>query len=352
MLYEILNSAYEIGFQTLIDNCLIRLIEIITGREDLTQFINLKSSKYSIEETVSNLKLGDKILFHKDLKDELYDHKEKTRNIWRSFLDLIQFEHKFPCDGNEKKWKDILHQIQIEYKVPTDVTKPLLLLLNLPSGSRNSLLNSLVRMNADPQTLGNVFIHFTSKQAYKISDEEFYKTPIRSSIQNPNSNNAISIGNLIKNREFGEIFYYLPMNGYEYEFDYDYEKTIKKSTIKGKKIFTHPVIFDFFLNHYGYERILSNIHNYLSSMAHNRNDLLEIVFDYYSNLDPTNKLKVELKEKFLAFREGFLSGSVQNGNVKLTKFFNGLPKENSRQIFRCDEVLLFNNDSKDENAKF
>ena len=86
-------------------------------------------------------------------------------------------------------------------------------------------------------------------------------------------------------------------------------------------------------------------------MAHNRNDLLEIVFDYYSNLDPTNKLKDELKEKFLDFKEGFLRGSVGNVNVKLTKFFIGLPKENSRHLFWCDQVLL-NNDSKDENAKF
>ena len=83
------------------------------------------------------------------------------------------------------------------------------------------------------------------------------------------------------------------MNGYEYDKARGFGK---KLTLERIKIFTHPVIFDFFLNHYGYEiiRELSYIHDYLPKMARNRNDLLQIVFDYYSNLDSSNKLKDEL----------------------------------------------------------
>ena len=101
-LYEILNAADYLEFQTLIDDCLIRLIEIISGyklkKGDLKQVVHLLISKHLIEETVSNLKL--------DLNEELKDR------ILRSNIEIIL--------------EEILDQIQIQYKVPTDVTKPLL----------------------------------------------------------------------------------------------------------------------------------------------------------------------------------------------------------------------------------
>ena len=75
--------------------------------------------------------------------------------------------------------------------------------------SRHSLLTSLVKMGSPSQVLGDVFFHFTSEQAYKISDEEFYKTPIQSS---DDKQTAIDIGDLIKTGGFQKIFDYLPMN--------------------------------------------------------------------------------------------------------------------------------------------
>ena len=58
-------------------------------------------------------------------------------------------------------------------------------------------------MNADPHTLGEVFIWFTT-QGYVVKDEELFKTPIQSSDEN-HEKQVTFIGNLIINGDFLDI---------------------------------------------------------------------------------------------------------------------------------------------------
>ena len=205
--------------------------------------------------------------------------------------------------------------------------------------SRNSLLTYLVGTKAFSHVLGEVFIWFTTK-GYTFKDEELYKTPIRSS----DENQAKIIGNLIINVEFEKIFDYLPSDGYEYKVG---RSLYTKYPSPQRQIYTHPVIFDYFLNYYGVlfiqKFLTKDVHfnEKLLYMANFRIDLLEILIDFNSNLDSTNELKVQLESSFLEYRYSFMKSSVRNGNVKLSKFFHGFFKESELLfiIIRIEEVF-------------
>ena len=81
--------------------------------------------------------------------------------------------------------------------------------------------------------------------------------------------------------------------------------------------FTHPVIFDYFLNNHGiaFFQTMLEIKDYYP-VARFRIDLLEVLLiDCYSNLDSTDKLKVKI-ERVLddIFKLTLLSESVYSGN--------------------------------------
>ena len=82
-------------------------------------------------------------------------------------------------------------------------------------------------------------------------------------------------------------------------------------------------------------------------MPRYRNDLLEIMIDFYSNLNSTDKLKVKIEEFFPKLQLELLFGSVHNGNVKLSKFFFGLFIKSQIKL-GCWQILMI----VDETARF
>lgn len=153
-----------------------------------------------------------------------------------------------------------------------------------------------------------------------------FKTPIKSSYKSQVF--GVVFGDLIKSGRFEQIFHYIPSNGYELD------KLGIKNLSPGKETYMHPIIFDYFLNYYGYAFILElkDIHYLIQiqtpqEIAWRRNDLLEILVEFFSNLDSTKESKVVLKSFFLALKEDFLYISIINGNVKLSKFFFELPNK-------------------------
>lgn len=176
---------------------------------------------------------------------------------------------------------------------------------------RHSLFTTLVRLKADPRDLGEVFVWFTTK-GYTVREEDLLKTPI------PDIIRAGRIGYIIKNGDFEEIYKVLPSNVYKNDPG---KKRFNAHEFNPEiRVFTHPVIFDYFLNCHFYEFIqkFSNIED-LREMAWYRYDLLEMLIDCYPKLDPTDKVKLDLEKKFREVKEFFSVGSVHNGNVILSK---------------------------------
>ena len=81
-----------------------------------------------------------------------------------------------------------------------------------------------------------------------------------------------------------------------------------------------------------------------------RYDLLEILIDWYSNLDSTEKLNVELKENLCKFKDSFWNTSILDGNVKFSKFSVGLFEKS--QLPEFGRLCLYLLNIHDEKARY
>ena len=118
------------------------------------------------------------------------------------------------------------------------------------------------------------------------------------------------IGNRIKTGTFKEIFDYLPSNGYKYDIGRSMGEKQYPKGYKGRQLLTHPVIFDYFLNHHCYEFIQKFMKPtfYYNQLAQYRNDLMEMLIDFYLNLDSKDKLKLDFERDFRISKEQIRNG--------------------------------------------